>query len=85
MYKGIISSIERSKGYGFIEAEDGERIFFHQRWLRKVRFRDLHKGDEVVFLVNMGERGPRAHHINLAANIESRDTYISRKAEAIFK
>lgn len=68
MYSGVIASIERSKGYGFIEADDGEKIFFHQRWLRKVRFKDLHEGDEVVFTVNMGRRGPRAYNLNLAEN-----------------
>nr|MBN2277457.1 cold shock domain-containing protein [candidate division Zixibacteria bacterium] len=66
MDRGKIVSIERSKGYGFIEMEDGEKVFFHQRWLRKIKFRQLNEGDEVVFTINIGPRGPRAFHLNLA-------------------
>lgn len=65
MCKGKIIEIERSKGYGFIESENGERVFFHQRWLKKIRFRDLTVGDEVAFSVNQGPRGPRAFNMML--------------------
>jgi CspA family cold shock protein len=63
MSTGKIVEIERSKGYGFIEGANGERIFFHQRWLKKIRFRDLKPGDEVAFLINQGPRGPRAFNM----------------------
>lgn len=68
--KGIIKSIKRSEGYGFVETEEGERVFFHQRWLKKAKFRDLHEGDKVVFAVNQGPRGLRANHLSLAGDEE---------------
>jgi len=70
MNRGRIKSIERSQGYGFIESEEGLKIFFHQRWLRKVQFKDLKEGDEVVFAINQGPRGPRAFRLSLASDCE---------------
>jgi len=83
MSKGIIESIERTKGYGFILSEDGDKIFFHQRWLRNLRFRDLREGDEVTFSINMGPRGMRAYHLRLAADNEKEPK--SERIADIFK
>jgi CspA family cold shock protein len=83
MYKGIIKSIERSKGFGFIETDEEDRIFFHQRWLRKVRFKDLHEGVEVVFQIKQGPRGPRATNLNLRENAEEPGS--TSHPEEIFK
>lgn len=63
MCLGKIVEIVKSKGYGFIETADGERVFFHQRWLKKLKFRDLEVGIEVAFTINMGPRGARAHNM----------------------
>jgi len=83
MIKGKIVTIERSHGFGFVETEAGEKVFFHQRWLRKVKFRDLHEGDEVVFLVNRGPRGPRAFSINLVTNEDALETV--NRGDELFK
>ena len=83
--KGKIKSIERPKGYGFIEADDGQKVFFHQRWLRKVKFKDLEEGDEVVFSINMGTRGPRAYNLNLADNEELETVAAGRRGDELFK
>ncbi|UCD93378.1 MAG: cold shock domain-containing protein [Candidatus Zixiibacteriota bacterium] len=85
MDKGRIKTIERSKGYGFIETDEGHKIFFHQRWLRKVKFKDLEEGDEVVFSVNMGTRGPRAYNLNLADNEELETVTAGRRGDELFK
>lgn len=84
MERGIIKSIDRSKGYGFIETESGDKIFFHQRWLRKIKFRDLSEGVEVVFSINNGPRGPRAYHLNLAGQDDAEMVRV-RRVEEIFK
>jgi len=84
MYKGTVKSIDRSKGYGFIETDEGEKIFFHQRWLRKIKFRELNEGDEVVFSVNAGPRGARAYHINLADREEVIPT-AKQRGDELFK
>jgi len=79
---GIIREIERASGYGFIEAEDGRMVFFHQRWLKKIRFRDLNIGDEMAFLINDGPRGPRAFNLRLASDEEE---IVRRPVELLFK
>jgi len=84
MLKGKITSIDRSKGYGFIESEDGQKVFFHQRWLRKLKFRELYEGAEVVFSINDGPRGPRAYHLNLADREEEIPT-AAQRADQLFK
>ncbi len=84
MHEGIIKIIERSKGYGLIELPDGELIFFHQRWLRKIRFRDLRVGDEVAFTIVRGPRGPRASIIGRVGDITQIDQKSDRLA-AIFR
>ena len=83
MYKGVIKSIERPKGFGFIETEDGQTVFFHQRWLKRIKFRDLSEGDEVVFAINQGPRGPRAFNIGLPSAGD--DFKRRRPIEQLFK
>lgn len=83
MYKGKIVEINRPKGYGFIETGEGTRVFFHQRWLKKIKFSDLNIDTEIAFSVNQGPRGPRAFNI-----LFSTDIPLSKKdciAELLFK
>lgn len=84
MHRGKITLIERPKGYGFIESDVGDRVFFHQRWLRKMKFRDLDVGSEVTFAINQGPRGLRAYNIALATD-EGDDKYKARPIEKLFK
>ena len=84
MARGKITLIERPKGFGFIETDVGLKVFFHQRWLKKLRFRDLKIGDEVVFAINRGPRGPRAYNISLSSE-DGESELISRSIEKIFK
>lgn len=83
MYKGKIKSIDRENGFGFIEAEDGQKVFFHQRWLRKTKFRDLKLGDDVVFDIDHGNRGARAFHMMLASDVKEESRL--RAVDSIFK
>ena len=84
MHKGKIKSIDRENGFGFIEGEDGQKVFFHQRWLRKTKFRDLKLGDEVVFDIDQGPRGPRAFHLMLASEAVKEQTRV-RPVDMLFK
>ncbi len=67
MPTGVVVRIERANGYGFIQTQDRQEVFFHQRWLRDVEFRDLMVGTIVAFDVDRGKRGLRAVNIRLAA------------------
>ncbi len=83
MTKGKVVEIVKSKGYGFIETDIGERIFFHQRWLKKIRFKELDIGSEVAFSVNEGPRGSRAYNIIFSSDLPKPKTV--RIAELLFK
>lgn len=83
MFQGKIIEIVRESGYGFIETEDGQKVFFHQRWLKHVKFRELRIGQPMVFDINKGPRGSRPHNLMKA---EDKDLFVkSRPIESLFK
>lgn len=58
--KGKIKFYDETKGYGFIERDDGEAdCFVHQSGLEDPNMR-LVEGEAVEFDVEQGERGPKA-------------------------
>jgi len=57
----------RGRRYGFIEAEDGNEIFFHETGLIDVEFESLEEGQEVQFDVEKGEKGLKAVNLKLSA------------------
>ena len=65
MAKGVVVRIERSHGYGFIQMEDDAEVFFHQRWLRGIKFRSLRIGSILEFDLERGYRGLKAINIRL--------------------
>ncbi|MCH7761730.1 cold shock domain-containing protein [candidate division TA06 bacterium] len=67
MTKGTIKTLIRHRGFGFINAEDGREIFFHQSGLVKGDFDSLNEGDKVEFEVEKGDKGPRAINISVSA------------------
>ena len=56
--QGIVERFDR--GWGFIRADDGERIFVHHTNIRGTGFRTLYRGERVEFDVEIGPKGPRA-------------------------
>lgn len=63
MLKGKIKRIIGDRGFGFIEAEDGKEIFFHQTGLVEVSFDELKEGDEVEFETEQSPKGARATNV----------------------
>ena len=61
MLKGRIKHLEGSKGWGFIEAEDGEDYFFNVSNVRPGQ--NLRLGDLVKFDFRQSQRGPSAINI----------------------
>lgn len=51
------------RGFGFIEATDGNEVFFHRSECQSVEFSSLKEGQEVTFDRESTEKGPRAHNI----------------------
>jgi len=61
MLTGRIKHLERTKGWGFIEAEDGDDYFFNVSNVRPGQ--DLRLGDSVKFDYRESNRGPSAFNI----------------------
>ena len=52
-----------SKGYGFIESEDGEDCFVHFSAIQGDGFKTLREGQEVEFEKTSGQKGPQASNV----------------------
>jgi len=60
---GTVKWFNDSKGYGFIEREEGEDIFVHFQSIRGEGYRSLDEGQKVEFTVTEGEKGPQAQDV----------------------
>ena len=60
---GTLKRLVASKGFGFVQAEDGAEYFFHQSACNGVRFDELREGQAVTFETGQGPKGPRAENV----------------------
>ena len=60
---GKVKWFNESKGYGFIEREDGADVFVHYTNITAKGFRTLKENDEVEFEVNEGPKGLQAVNV----------------------
>jgi CspA family cold shock protein len=67
MAKGKVKRLMRERGFGFITAEDGREIFFHQSELQNTSFNDLQEEDQLEFDVVKGDKGPKAENVKKIA------------------
>lgn len=65
MANGIVKWFNDSKGYGFIEQEDGPDVFVHHTGINANGFRSLNEGDRVTFDVEDGQKGPAAVNVTV--------------------
>ncbi|MBT3198452.1 MAG: cold-shock protein [Phycisphaerales bacterium] len=63
MATGKVKWFNDSKGFGFIEADDGTDVFAHYSDIQSEGFKSLAEGDSVTFEVVQGDKGPRASNI----------------------
>lgn len=57
---GVVRWFDGSKGYGYINAEDGEDVFVHYRDILGQGIPFLSEGERVAFLLEQTIRGPQA-------------------------
>ncbi|NIM95367.1 MAG: cold shock domain-containing protein [Anaerolineales bacterium] len=57
---GTVKWFNGSKGYGFIEREDGDDVFVHYSAIQADGFRTLEEGQQVEFMVEQGPKGLQA-------------------------
>ena len=60
MTEGTVKWFNDSKGFGFIEREDGADVFVHYTALEGDGHKSLNEGDAVSFEVTAGPKGPQA-------------------------
>jgi len=63
MVKGVVKWFNVSKGFGFIEQENGEDVFVHHSTIQGDGFKVLAEGQSVTFEVVKGAKGPQATHV----------------------
>ncbi len=60
MEQGTVKWFNVTKGYGFIQREQGGDIFVHHSGIDSEGFRSLNEGDKVEFQIEETDKGPRA-------------------------
>ncbi|MBL1376803.1 MULTISPECIES: cold-shock protein [Zobellella] len=61
--KGKVKFFNESKGFGFIEQEQGPDVFVHFSAIQTQGFKTLAEGQAVQFTVAQGQKGPQAENV----------------------
>jgi cold shock protein len=65
MKNGTVKWFNDSKGFGFIEQENGPDVFVHFSAIASSGFKSLKEGDRVTFEVEQGQKGPSAVNVTV--------------------
>jgi len=65
MHKGTVKWFNESKGFGFIEKDDGGDVFVHYSAIQGDGFKVLYENQRVTFDVEQGQKGPAAVNVNV--------------------
>ncbi|EEX94286.1 cold-shock protein [Vibrio aquaticus] len=62
---GTVKWFNETKGFGFIQQENGPDVFAHFSAITGDGFRTLVEGQKVEFVVTTGQKGPQAENIKV--------------------
>jgi CspA family cold shock protein len=65
MSEGKVKWFNESKGFGFIEKNDGGDVFVHHSAIQGTGFKTLTEGQSVSFDVVQGNKGPAAENVKV--------------------
>ena len=66
MSTGTVKWFNETKGYGFIQPDDGGKdVFVHMTAVQAAGLRGLNEGQKVSFEVEADKRGPKAVNLKL--------------------
>lgn len=60
---GRVKWFNNTKGYGFIQQDNGEDVFVHYSAIQEQGFKSLDEGQAVEFEVTQGPKGPQADKV----------------------
>ena len=60
---GTVKWFNETKGFGFIQQENGPDVFAHFSAISGSGFKTLAEGQKVEFSVTQGQKGPQAENI----------------------
>lgn len=60
---GTVKWFNETKGFGFIEQENGPDVFAHFSAISGSGFKTLAEGQKVKFTITQGQKGPQAENI----------------------
>ena len=61
--KGTVKWFNETKGFGFIQQENGPDVFAHFSEIKGSGFKTLAEGQQVEFSIAQGQKGPNAVNI----------------------
>jgi CspA family cold shock protein len=65
MINGTVKWFNDSKGFGFIEQENGPDVFVHHSAINSTGFKSLSEGARVTFDIQQGPKGPAAANVTI--------------------
>ena len=60
---GTVKWFDETKGFGFIQQEQGPDVFVHHSAINATGFRTLAEGQKVQFTITDGKKGPQAEGV----------------------
>ena len=65
MCKGTVKWFNESKGFGFIENDEGGDVFVHYSSIQGDGFKVLYENQRVTFEIEQGPKGPAAANVTI--------------------
>jgi len=65
MKQGTVKWFNESKGFGFIENDEGGDVFVHYSAIQGNGFKVLYENQRVTFEIEQGQKGPAAVNVTV--------------------